>query len=189
MIPDETELIVNHALSTNENLRVAIKVGLAFHSLKARIISDFLHRLKSEVEAALGSQWTAGVESDEWLGLWIQKKTWPEEKYISVGSNKTDGKNVNFWVHRFGHDPENAFSDFSDPENTLNDFDEVLKSELDEQVGKGNSSKNSAWYMFSARHRNWDSEEALLALTEPGAIDYWKRHLIQIAGIVTSSPG
>ena len=176
MIPDETELIINHALSTSENLRVAIKVGLAFHSLKARIISDFLHRLKSEVLADSGNQWTSDVESEGWLGLWIRKKTWPEEKLIGVGSDNTVEKKVNFWVHRFGRDPENA----------LIDFDEALKTELDEQVGKGNSSKNSAWWMFSARLRNWDSEEALLALTAPGETAYWKRHLLQIAEIVTS---
>jgi len=176
MIPDETELIINHALSTKDNLSVAIKVGLAFHSLKARIISDFLHRLKSEVLAELGNQWTGGVEGEGWIGLWIRKETWPEEKLIGVGSDNTVGKNVNFWGHRFGRDPDNA----------LIDFDEALKSELDEQVGKGNSSKNAAWWMYSPRHRHWDSEEALLALAAADATAYWKQHLIQIARIVTS---
>ena len=114
MIPDETELIINHALSTKDNLSVAIKVGLAFHSLKARIISDFLHRLKSEVLAELGNQWTGGVEGEGWIGLWIRKETWPEEKLIGVGSDNTVGKNVNFWGHRFGRDPDNALIDFDE---------------------------------------------------------------------------
>jgi hypothetical protein len=74
MIPDETDVIINHALSTKDNLSVAIKVGLAFHSLKARIISDFLRRLESEVLAELGNQWTGGVESEGWIGLWIRKR-------------------------------------------------------------------------------------------------------------------
>ncbi|HXB71766.1 MAG TPA: hypothetical protein VNY05_26250 [Candidatus Acidoferrales bacterium] len=177
MIPDEIELIVNHALSTNENLRVAIKVGLAFHSLKARIISDFLSRLKSEVAAALGGQWTVGVESDEWLGLWIQKKTWPELKSIGVGSENTVGRNIYFWVTKLeGYECVAG--------NALLDVDEALKSELDELVGRGSSDKDNAWWRYSPRHRNWDSEEALLALAAPDATDYWKHHLIQIAEIV-----
>ena len=180
MIPDETDVIINHALSTKDNLSVAIKVGLAFHSLKARIISDFLHRLESEVLAALGGHWTAGVESDEWLGLWIQKETWPEEKTIGVLSDNTVGKNIYFWVTKLeGYECVAG--------NALLDVDEALKSKLDELVGKGTSNTGSAWWMYSPRLRNWDSEEALLALAEPDATDYWKRHLIQIAGIVTST--
>ena len=72
-------------------------------------------------------------------------------------------------------------------ENALLDVDEAIKSELDELVGKGSSDKDYAWWRYSPRHRNWDSEEALLALTEPDVTDYWKHHLIQIAAIVTST--
>lgn len=55
MMQEETALILQYALQSEENLGVAIKVGLAFQDLQRRIIQDFLDAARAALQDTL---WT-----------------------------------------------------------------------------------------------------------------------------------
>jgi hypothetical protein len=172
----EADLIVEHALANRENLATAIKVGLAFPFLKKKIFADFLNRLAAEIEKTLGNEWKASVDLESGLYLYIRKRQWPESAFIQLGSDYASGKGTYFSVGRFSDAFKNALCDGE------------LKTILDEQIGRGNTSPGCAWWSYTSRYRDWDSEEALLAISAAERAEYWKAHLVQICHIVGSVP-
>jgi hypothetical protein len=172
MTPDETDLIVKHSLSNEKNLEVAIKVALTFRTLRQRVFASFLEQLDSEIRKELDASWTSEIEFAKWPAVFFRKQRWPREKSIGVGSDKESGKNIYFWVTRFGESINNVVSDGD------------LKRELDGKIGQGDCNDRYCWSMYSARLRHWDSEEALLDLYTRKSIVYWKTQLLRIGEVV-----
>jgi hypothetical protein len=178
MNPEETDLIVKYSLSNEETLTLAIKVALAYPALRRRIFSDFLCHLQEKVQEALGSDWLTVVEIDAWVGISARRRKWPETISLGVRSDGVAGRYVYLWVKRF---------------NALlreGQTDEMLKCELDEQVGKGGTTKEAAWWMSPSKHRDWGTEGALVELyNRQRAAEYLTNLIVRIAEVVDSVVG
>ena len=54
---DESTVIIENALESEHNLRLAAKVGLAFPMLKERVVEDFLSSFGSVLNSRLDDGW------------------------------------------------------------------------------------------------------------------------------------
>ncbi len=54
----ERHLILKHALATEDNLAIALKIGSSFDEIRSRIISDFAAGLEGQLRTVLGQSWS-----------------------------------------------------------------------------------------------------------------------------------
>jgi hypothetical protein len=187
---EDSEAIVEHAVESEGNLRMAVCVGLAFDRLKERIVSEFIARLIAELRSRLGNSW--GVK-DAWGKAPLKKG------YISVRKEQWAGNlAVCFGCEKVGPS-ELYWSAYA--EKTLSaEKSATLKAALDKQYSPGlkNGAINPWWNWVAKPFRDWNTEEALIGLwnTEQAlngfwnkeeALEYYASHLVSIAEITDDS--
>jgi hypothetical protein len=181
MSPDERDIIVQQCLSTEDNIRVALLVGMAFDDLRCRIISGFAECLSGRLHAAFSRSWrvTNGIGVDGFLqkggSLWAVRHVGIERVCVRL---------------MYDRSPERMYYSLLDEESpspaTIN-WD-LVKQELDRRLAVGQTSETSRWMsLVDQRYRNWYDPETLLKLWKKDeAVTYFMNQLGTIMGIVAN---
>jgi len=183
MSPEERDIILEQSLGSENNLRVALYVGMAFDDLRCRIISRFADDLCSRLQKRFG-----GLES------------WRITNEIGV-----DGylqKSGSLWaIHRRGggrvcvkltydKSPERMY--YAIPNEEAPHPPKInwalLKGALDARFAAGQSTDTWHWTsLVDWAYRNWFDMEVLLKLWKcEDAANYFTNRLSAIMGIVAS---
>jgi hypothetical protein len=183
---EDSEAIVDHAVESEDNLRMAVCVGLAFDRLKEKIVREFTARLIAELRTRLGKSWAV---KDAWSKtplkkgyISVRKEQWAGNLAVCLGCEKV-GPSELYWS--------------TWPEKTLNTAKSAeLKAALDEQYAPGfkNGAINPWWKWVDKPFGEWNTEEALIGLwnnekalngfwNKEEAVEYYTSHLVRIAKI------
>jgi hypothetical protein len=174
MTDAEQNLIIEQSLSSEENLRVAIKVAAAFPDLKKRIWRDFLRYLEIRLIQDLGAGWKTEILEDRPWGIQVHRVSWPADKRIGLRSDQATGTWFHYWVSSFG------------------DTDKGIKDSLDRRIKtcKGAIDQSSVWWSFTEQFRDWNEEETIVELfRKKGAAEYWLPRLREIIDVVVPIVG
>jgi hypothetical protein len=81
--------IINHALTIEENFRVAMEVGLAFPELRNQVIKKFAQKIKSTLEEpeqgySVNISWWENESTGSFTGMTCRKKSWPHDIEICI---------------------------------------------------------------------------------------------------------
>jgi hypothetical protein len=183
---EDSEAIVEHAVESEDNLRMAVCVGLAFDRLKEKIVREFIARLIAELRARLGKSWEV---KDGWSQsplkkgyISVRKEQWAGTLAVCLGCEGV-GPSKLYW---------SAYA-----EKTLSIAKRAtLKAALDKQYSPGfkNGAMNPWWKWVDKPFRDWNAEEALIGLwhnekalngfwNKEEAVEYYASHLVRIAKI------
>jgi hypothetical protein len=174
------DVILDHALQSESNFRMAVQVGLAFPDIHARIIKEFLAALKADLKKRLGRQWEV---SDNWnpipsktkLIVSVRKTQWSGEDCIGLACQKRGPSELNWYIYVH---PKATPVQQSD-----------IKSALDSKyaLGRRETPFNPWWkYIEHRTYRAWNTEESLVALWQKSdAVEYYADHLTRIAKIAS----
>ena len=173
---EESNVIAGHALENEQNLRLATKVGLAFPTVKERIITEFLRSLSKSLESRLGNNWSvqnkwaeAPLKSGGYISAF--KHVWPVSASIGMAFYKSGPSNLYFFVYLGVK------------------LDSPLVAELREGLeagyAHGYQNADSVWWTrVEERHRDWDTEDALVGLWHKDkALEYYASHIIKLCNI------
>jgi hypothetical protein len=174
----EADVIAEHALEDEHNLKMAAKVGLAFPTLKARIIRTFITSLVTTLKARLGDSWEI---SDDWSAkplkgsVCVSKESWTDEFWIGLAAEKTGPSELDWFVWT---------------ETTISlqtPLVAAIKGALDDGFCSGRSTNNNPWWQYLARpYRDWNTEDSLLWLwKKEDAVRYCADHIVKMCEIVS----
>ena len=174
----EHDVILDHAVRDDENLRIALKIGQAYPDLCGRIILGFLEAVEKELTPRLGSAWkvaifdSAQLEGSEhcleahllsYLGefcvvLGAEGYCYPKKIYFGVRSDS----------------PSHS------------ELVEHVRDTLNAQYLKGYRGAWSFWYKYVDKaYSSWGSEDVTLLLYRKGAVvEYFVDHLEKLARAV-----
>ena len=87
----EIELIVDYALENESNLKIAVKVGLAFEEIRKRVIIDLLGTFENILKQSLDDpdQWIFNNEfkgdiNANYRGFYIGKRSWKNNYQVGI---------------------------------------------------------------------------------------------------------
>jgi hypothetical protein len=172
---EESVVIAEHAIENEQQLRIAAKVGLAFPTLKERLIVDFLDSLKKTLEVRLGNTWS--VDDDDWrdtplksggyIAAWRPKRA--VDASIGLECCKAGPSSLIYFVYL------NAKLD--------SPLVVQLRDSLNTGYAHGGREATSIWWKWvEERHRDWNTEEALVWMWRKGeAVEYYANHFIKIS--------
>src|SRR5262249_9930732 len=151
--PDERDIILEQALATEENVRVALLVGMAFDNLRCRIISSFGDCLSSRLQERFGASWrvTNGIGVDGYLqkggSLCAVRHVEVEHVCVSLMYDRSPEK-MYFALRRIA----------AEGPPTIN-WGRV-KQELDRRFAAGQSNETCRWMsLVDHAYRNWYDQE------------------------------
>jgi hypothetical protein len=175
---DEADIIVEHALESDRNLRIASKIGLAFPKLKQVIVGDFVKVLISGLRERLGSSW---ILDDEWTqtplakGSYVsaKKAIWAEKSSIGLHCDKVGPGDLSFFVW--------VEPDYIKGTTIATE----LKAALDERYAPGRKEPRYPWWRYvDAPYGHWTNEDVLIALRQKTeALELFLNHLTTISTI------
>lgn len=178
---EEADVIVEQAFENEQNLRLAAKVGLAFPSVKRRIVREFVQCLAVGLETRLGQEW---IVEDYWTEDPLQagcqialvKKPWADGASIGLECDKAGPSELLYFVWRESKQKSPTVTD--------------LKRSLDECFSHGNHYSPSTggdtlwWKSVDGRYRDWNNENMLVALwKKKNAVEYYADRLWRICEI------
>jgi hypothetical protein len=178
------ELVVEQALASEVNLRVACAVHQSFDAILKAVISKFLRQLATEVSVSLGSEWKISVEAPnssrgEHLVFTVGKTNWIKLRPIVLGIYSYPSKAF-IGIQR--KEPTSAFSETSDEDlcASLKSIIPSLKTRDQEWV---------AWW--DVRHNTygaWNSENPKVLCEmyydTPQVVSYFKEAIERCARTV-----
>ena len=181
MSHEERNIVLERSLATEDNLRVALLIGMSFDDLRCRIISGFADALSERLRKRFGPSWrvTNGIGVDGYLqkggSLWavhhvgiervcvrLMYDKSPEKMYFSVLEEKSPNPPRIDWVR--------------------------VKQELDARFAAEQSTTTCRWMSWvDYVYKNWYDPEILLKLWKKDeAAVYFTNRLAAIMGIVAS---
>jgi hypothetical protein len=183
MSPAERDIVLDQAMATEDNLRVALLIAAAFDDLRCRIISRFTEHLVGQLRNRFGDSAPWRIAQD--MGI---------DGYLQTGGS--------LWaVHRFagervcvklGYDksPESmyyALLNEQTPAPSKVNWDRI-KQELDDRFAAGKTNASCRWMsVVDHAYRNWYDTEVLLKLwRKDETATYFANRLAAIMGIVAS---
>lgn len=144
-------VIIEHAMTSEANMRVALLAGLSFPELRKRLIDEFVAELNIVL---CNSDWVCNDKEAWSKNLWLRysKRNWPEN--ISVGI----GPHTNFSGHYFGVIAHNKV------------VKEELRREISvclQEIQRAKIEDYCAWCIsFEKAYGNLNSMDGLLAISE-----------------------
>ena len=173
----ESDIIVKHALESEDNLRMAIKVGLAFRHLKEELVKACLVDLRDTTLKRLGSSWR--IDENTWItkplgcGLISFKRECWKESSFGLSCDRIGPAQLSYfvWVSEARMKKAHGMQN--------------LRAHLDQEYAPGNSTDCNPWWKYVDKPlRDWDNEEALLRLHKRAELaDQLSAHLVKIARI------
>ena len=170
----EREIILEHALKNQENLKIALDVGFAFNDLRKEIIVDFLDGLRNFVLGKLGdhddSLWHVNDDSLYRFPLKnnyyfsFEKKSWGERHGVGLQLHKNE-----------------AFIGVWRPDGVPKI--DLLKQTLDKKIKPGGHDKWYEWYCYlEDPYRNWGATDGFIRLKFPNgkAVKHIGQELVQV---------
>lgn len=157
-ISSDIEIVVDHTLQNEDNLRLATKVSTAFEQVRQRIVSEFVKKLQADLLRRLGDSWEVEQYCDEdALGagclVEIQKKRWRDNCSICLEGDKDGPSDVDCYVWLNSEMPGKAR------------LAAELKAALDEKPGAGRKNADAIWYLYlEPPYDDWTTEETLVLL-------------------------
>jgi hypothetical protein len=102
-IASDIEIVVEHTLRSEDNLRMAAKVSAAFEQVRQQIVAEFMRTLREKMAARLGEPWGIihyGDEDALTKGdlLEISRKIWNDRCSIVLESATDGPTDLNFYV-------------------------------------------------------------------------------------------
>lgn len=172
------DLISEHVLLNEENLRMTVQIVTAFNDIREKLITEFLSNVKKELLSKLDSDWVVQDKlSDnvfEKCEFSITKKTWKRLYFIGFAPDKKGAKDVYIGVYRQGDKLNKPLKQG------------MLTNLLNENYKKGNCTNWWDWWQYvDSSFRNWDEEESLVKMyyrTE--FVSYFVGQIINIKDIV-----
>lgn len=172
-LTEEAEVIAKYAFESERKLRITAKVGLAFPTIKEKIVREFVQSVIAKLRPRLGKSWDV---EDGWSEaplkrgsyIAVYKPTWAMDAGIGLHCDKTGPSDLNFfiWLQRKHKTPTAA----------------KLGEALDERYAHGKHSGNNPWWKYvDLPNRDWNTEDALIGLWEKhDVVDYYANHLLKI---------
>jgi hypothetical protein len=183
MSPSERDIVLDQALATEDNLRVAMLIAAAFDDLRCRIISRFTEYLVELLRnrfgdsapwrlwhdigidghlQAGGSLWAVHHVEGERVCVKLGYDKTPEAMYYAILNEQAPARSKVNWVR--------------------------IKQELDNRFAVGKTSASCRWIsVVDHTYRNWYDTEVLLKLwKKDDAARYFTNRLAAIMGIVAS---
>lgn len=178
MKTSDLDIIVEHALSDENKLSVALDVAFAFPEIRRRLIVEATANLESLIKQEFS---TSRLLLDNqfrefplaiYTGFWVKNAAWPEGYRVGFEAQASDARNICFGMVA--------------PRESLRRSE--LKRLLDEAIKPGRYSKDWPWFNdLSGYYGSWDNKEALLALHDNssagGANELFSR-LVAIINVV-----
>jgi hypothetical protein len=173
---DEAIVIAEHALENEHSLRLAAKVGLAFPTIKERIIKDFLSSFKSVLISRLGNGWKLEDKASKtplmrgWhIAAW--KSKWMDNASIGLHCDKSGPSDLDFFVF--------LVKPFDHPQVAQ------LRQALETRYAHGKHMAEYPWWQYVEHpHRDWDTEDALVRLWQKDeALEHYASHFLKICAI------
>jgi hypothetical protein len=176
---EEADVIVEHAFESGDNLRTAVKVGLAFTTIRERIEKEFIEQLISTLKCQLG----------EWQRQeWDVKDYWWSEKCITAYKPKRWGDNARIGLSYLSDGPSGLyFYIWRSPTGTKS-VGAALKQTLDGKYPGGRSGAENPWWKTVEQppYGDWTSEEALMSLWKKDeAVKYYVERLLIICQLAS----
>jgi hypothetical protein len=157
-ISSDIEIVVEHTLQNEDNLRLAARVSAAFEQVRQRVVREFVKRLQSDLLARLGDSWEVEQNCDEdALGagclVEIKKKRWDDNCSICLEGWEEGPSDVDCYLWLNSEMPGRAR------------LGAELKAALDERHGAGRKSPDAVWYFYlGPPYDDWTTEKALVLL-------------------------
>jgi hypothetical protein len=179
----EADVIVQHAFESDRNLQIAVKVGLAFTSIKERIEKEFIEQLISTLKFRLA----------EWQGQeWDVEDKWSECWYIAAWKPQQWGDNASIGLAYESAGPRNLHLFVWCNSAGSKSISTSLKQALEERYPYWRHNDECPWWTYVERpdhpYRDWTSEDALMRLWKKDeAVEYYATHLLTICQIASPS--
>lgn len=147
-----TKEFISHARINEQNMRVAILGGLAFHDLRRELINEFAVDLKNTLEE---KEWSdcevSGWQNVGWVKL--RKDNWLPHVYVGICPS------TDFAKHELG---AIAYNKEVDNQTRIN-----ISNRLKNEIGNSPLDPYCAWRKrFGTNYENLNSEDGLMALSE-----------------------
>jgi len=170
---EEGEEIAKYAFESERKLRLTAKVGLAFPTIKERIVREFIRSVIASLKPRLGASWDVEdgwndtpLKSGSYIAVY--KPTWAMDAGIGLHCAKTGPSDLNFfiWLSKKQKSPTAA----------------KLAEALNERYAHGGHSGNNPWWKYvDLPYRDWNTEGALIGLwKKKEGVDYYANHLFKI---------
>ena len=173
---DESTVIIENALESEHNLRLAAKVGLAFPMLKERIIKDFLSSFGSVLNSRLDDGWKVEDNAGKTplLRNWhivAWKSNWMDKASIGLHCDRPGPSHLDFFVF--------LVKPFDHPQMAQ------LRQALETRYAHGKHMADYPWWQYVEQpYRDWDTEDALVRLwRKDEALEHYASHFLKICQI------
>jgi hypothetical protein len=175
-------VVLEHALRDEENLRAFFVVVSAFDAVAGRILADFTRVLVERLRQELGAGWQ--VESDaESEKVWIRKADWPvgptpqESLRVALAHDQALPCVVYFTARQARKVPDDTKAQ------------RIAKAlDADCGLGKRNGEWWPYWYRYEDDRADWRSTKVLLELWQKGeAVEHFANRLVRMAKAVESA--
>ena len=172
----EEEIILEHALSNQEDLDTTLDIAFAFSELRRRIIVGFLEKLGTFVldefrrRSDDESEWEIVIDDyhrdlrssplEKYLRFGFGKTSWRRQYGVALEPHKDNACDVRIGVWR----EYNQTTKMGAPRFQPNG---LLRDELNHRIRNGGTNDNPYWewhYALDAPYRNWNTKEALIKL-------------------------
>jgi len=177
---EESVVIAEHSIESEQTLRLAAKIGLAFPKIKEKLVREFVQSLACELHARLGKQWSIENNWNErplkvGSHLALSKREWQHKASIGLWCGRAGPSDLEYFVWRKGKQKSPTITE--------------LKQALDEGCSHGNrcshpDAENPWWKYVDDPYRDWSAESSLVALWKKNeAQDYYASHLLKLCEI------
>lgn len=171
----EREIILEHALENENNLKMTLDIAFVYPDLRRRIIVAFLEKLDRFVRQQLDeSQWNLNSELHanpfkKYAGFFVAKKAWAERYQVRLSAEKSGARYMIIGVAKEAE--------------TLPSI-EGLKQELDTQIRQATASSWWDWYhQLEHPYGDWDNKDALIKMYDGAAVDALGNYFIRIVSV------
>lgn len=173
---DEKE-IVQHALSNDVNLKIAIQVGLSFEELKRTLIRNFADIIEIELNQhkwrKLDVDFWRKEPTGSYTGIYCERQDWPENISVCI-----EAQTAGIRKYLIGVAANNDKVD--------NKYRQIIYETLNKEIGNGSQSNGWAWYRDLSEYSDFGTKETLLALYEKKQMcDDLSKQIIRIADVVS----
>jgi hypothetical protein len=174
----EQDVIIDHALRDEENLAIAIKIGLAYPELCGRVIAGFLEAVVHELTPRLGAKWKiARCHDTAELG----------KKEVVLLSATYLGSPGDFRVELNGLEsgfPKTVYLAVRcDTAATESSRLEHVRATINDGYASGRKTDYSLWWRpIDKAYSQWGGEETTVLLHRKGdTLTYFAGHLERLA--------
>ena len=158
MKKQETNLILDYALSNSENLRIALLICEQYSNLRRVIVDKFEQQVCEELRQRCGKEWQIDPRSffkaEE--GIRLLKPAWKGKFDICVAADSSDATDIFVGVKNY----------FSSNQGK----DGRLFCELNKHFRQGKVGSSWEWYAYLEQYRDWNSADILVALHDDRAV-------------------